>query len=157
MSLYNKCTRIKLFFIALFLVLCQPLKAAVLSQEQGSMMEYVIKERPLLADLVTKAGLAPLLSGGAPVTLLTPPESALQNLREESPERLRAILAAHIVKGEHMEQDLKDGASLTALSGNSLTICRVKGYTLVNGVRIQQADQKVKNGILHELEGVIRI
>ncbi|WP_158607179.1 fasciclin domain-containing protein [Pontibacter oryzae] len=120
-------------------------------------MELVIKERPALADLLTKAGLAPLFSADASITLLAPPEAALQSMKQESPERLRAILSAHIIKGSYQEKDFKDGATLKSISGAEITVCRKKDHTLVNGVRIQEANQPAKNGVLHSLSGIIRI
>lgn len=154
-------TPFKLLFIS-FLALCwqasQAHEAALpVSQGQSTMMEVVIKERPVLADLLTRAGLAPLLSADASITLLAPPESVLQSMKQESPQRLRVILSAHILKGTFRENDLKDGATLTSIGGAGITVCRKKDHTLVNGVRIQEANHMSKNGVLHGLSGMIRI
>lgn len=161
MSLPQNHTHLKLIFLALFAVLCHTGQAQAIAlavpQERITMMEYVLKERPVLAGLVTKAGLTPLLSADAPVTLLAPPESSLKSIEQESPERLRSILLAHILSGTYQEKDLKDGATLKSVGNTTITVCRKKDYTLVNGVRIRQANHQVRNGLLHELDGMFRI
>ncbi|WP_162912096.1 fasciclin domain-containing protein [Pontibacter actiniarum] len=150
-----------MILIALFALCWQAGQAHELAspvrQERTSMMEYLLKERPLLADLITKSGLTPLLSGNGPLTLLAPPESALQRIKQEPAERLRAILSAHILKGAYGERDLKDGATLQSISGAGITVCRKDKYTLLNGVRILGPDHQVKNGVVHELGDVISI
>ncbi|AKD02830.1 fasciclin domain-containing protein [Pontibacter korlensis] len=151
MRLLHKYTHTKLLLIALFLLCWQAGQA----QENASMMEYVIKERPVLAGLLTKAGFAPILSVDTPVTLLAPPEAALQSIATESPERLKAILSNHILKGAHQEKDLKDGETITSICGTSLTIYRKSGKTLVNGIAIQRANLQVKNGVVHELASLL--
>ncbi|MCX2740548.1 fasciclin domain-containing protein [Pontibacter anaerobius] len=149
----QKNTYLKLLLIVLFTVWGQAGQA----QQDLSVMEYVIKERPVLAGLLTKAGFTPLLSGGTPVTLLAPPESALQSISNEPPERLRAILSSHILKGVHLEKDMKDGKRIQSVCSTSVTIYHKKGQTLVNGVSIQRPDVQVKNGVVHELSSILRI
>jgi len=144
---------IKYLVIAL-LLLCRP---TVQAQQDQNLMEYLVQERPVLAGLLTKAGLTPMLSGQEQITLFAPSESALQSISQESPERLRAILSSHIVKGIYLEQDLKDGKPLKSICGTTnLNIYRKRDQTLVNGISIQRANLKVKNGVVHELSGIIR-
>ncbi|MFD1186170.1 fasciclin domain-containing protein [Pontibacter rugosus] len=143
--------------IALVALILACWQVSIAQSQPQSLLQHVIQERPVLAGLLTKAGLAPVLSADAPVTLLAPPESELQSLQQESPERLRAILSNHIILGSYQEKDMKDGSSIKTIGGTSLTTYRKKDYTLVNGLRIQQSDQQVKNGILHEIIGVLQI
>ncbi|MDX5420922.1 MAG: fasciclin domain-containing protein [Hymenobacteraceae bacterium] len=154
----NTCLRSVL--IVLILACCLPVHAQEVAlavpQERTTIMQYLINERPVLADLVTKAGLTPLLSGSGTYTLLAPPEEDLQSLRNESPQRLRAIVSGHILKGQYQESDLKDGASVETLAGTKINVCRVRGYTLVDGLRINSADKAVKNGVVHSIGGIIR-
>ncbi|WP_276498375.1 fasciclin domain-containing protein [Pontibacter litorisediminis] len=153
MKLTQPYLYIKFLLIALFALGVHTTQA----QENRSMMEYLVQERPVLSDLLTKAGFTPLLSGNVQITLFAPSESTLQSISNESPERLRAILSSHIVKGVYLEQDLKEGKSLTPVCNtSSITIYRKRGQTLVNGVSIQRPDVQVKNGVVHELAGMIR-
>lgn len=119
-----------------------------------TIVEHVVKERPALIELLTTAGLLPILSGDAPYTLFAPPEADLQQLKDQPAERIRLILAGHIIKGKYTEKDLKDGAKLETLNGQSISICRKKN-TLVNGVTIAKADTELKNGVIHALSGTI--
>ncbi|WP_266203634.1 fasciclin domain-containing protein [Pontibacter kalidii] len=153
MKLTQNNLYIKFLLIALFAVWGQVGQA----QENRPMMEYLIQERPVLAGLLTKAGLTPMLSGDAQITLFAPPESALQSINEESPERLRAILSSHIVRGIHLEQDLKEGKTMKSVcSSTGITVYRKKGQALINGVPIQRPNLQVRNGVVHELGGLIR-
>lgn len=136
---------------ALFFCCCQ----TTLAQGKPTLMQHLLAERPALADLVTKAGLTPMLSANDPLTLLAPPEAALQRLEQEPPVRLRAILSNHIMRGTYLEQDLKDGASIRSVGGTTITVCRKDGATLVNGMRITEANQQARNGILHGVSGLL--
>lgn len=161
MMLQNKHPFLALILIALLAVLTPTAEAQQIAlavpQERTTLMEYVVKNRPVLANLLTKSGLAPLLSGSGPLTLLAPPESALQSITQESPERLRAILSAHILKGAYPEKSLRDGADLPSVEGTKVIVCRKKEHTLVNGVRIEQEGLQLKNGVLLELDGMFRM
>lgn len=142
--------------VVLLLVVLQPVQAqetASIPQERMTLMQYVMQERPMLADLITKAGLTPLLCDEAFYTLLAPPEADLSELQQMDPARLRAILSGHILKGAYLEKDLKDGSSVETLSRTKLNVFRKKDYTLVNGARIESANNKVGNGIMHGLSG----
>jgi uncharacterized surface protein with fasciclin (FAS1) repeats len=119
-------------------------------------MEQLIKDRPVLVELVTTAGLVPVLSGETQYTLLAPPEEALAGLKGESPEKLRRILSGHLLKGKYTEKDFKDGAQVKSLSGESLHICRKQGHTLINGVQIAKADTELSNGILQSMSGALK-
>ncbi|WP_299758782.1 fasciclin domain-containing protein [uncultured Pontibacter sp.] len=152
-----KTSHKKLYFRLLLIVLFVVFSQAGQAQSNRSIMEYVIQERPVLAGLLTKAGFTPLLSGNTPITLFAPPESSLQSISKESPERLRAILSSHILKGVYLEKDLKDGKTLQSACDTSITIYRKSGKTLVNGISIERADIQLKNSVIHELSSTIRI
>ncbi|GAB3542195.1 hypothetical protein GCM10027443_42650 [Pontibacter brevis] len=126
---------------------------ALVPKERMTLMQYVMQERPVLADLITKAGLTPILSDEKPYTLLAPPESELMELQQLAPARLRAVISGHILKGTYLEKDLKDGSSVETLADTKLNVFRKKNYTLVDGVRIESANNKVGNGVLHGLSG----
>lgn len=114
-----------------------------------SLIDHIVKNRPELVKLLTAAGLIPTLSNSSEYTLLAPPEDALQEYKEESPERLRLLLAGHIIKGKYLEKDFKDGATVQTLAGTNVRVCKKKGNTLVNGVAININDLAFRNGIVH--------
>ncbi|MBC5774561.1 fasciclin domain-containing protein [Pontibacter sp. KCTC 32443] len=119
-----------------------------------TMIEHIMKGRPVLVNLLTTAGLVPALSGDSPYTLFAPPESELKALQNEPADRIRMVMAGHIVKGKYNEKDLKDGAKLEALNGETITICHKKS-TLVNGVSIAKPDTELKNGVIHGISSTL--
>lgn len=146
-----------LFTLAALIVSTISLQAQDVATAEASrttMIEQIMKDRPVLVDLLTTAGLVPVLSGNSPYTLFAPPEAELTALKSEPAERVRMIMAGHLVKGRYTEKDLKDGAKLEALNGKTITICRKK-TTLVNGVSIVKADTEVKNGVIHAINSAI--
>ena len=128
--------------------------ALALKPEQVSIIQYIMNERPVLVGLLTTAGLVPVLSGDNPYTLLAPPEQELAILKKESPDKIREVVSGFILKGSYQENDLKDGATVVALNGSKLKICRKNG-TLVNGVLITGPNHRVKNGMVHQLQGML--
>ncbi|WP_187263422.1 fasciclin domain-containing protein [Pontibacter beigongshangensis] len=146
--------------ISFFLVNTVQLKAqesAAIPSQRLTLLQYIIDDnRPVLVSMLTTAGLVPLLSGDEMFTLLAPPEEALLKLKGESPEKLKVILSGHILKGNLQEKDLKDGLQVQTISGGSVTVCRKKG-TLINGVRISAADNLVRNGVVHGLQGILSL
>jgi uncharacterized surface protein with fasciclin (FAS1) repeats len=129
--------------------------AAVQPQQRTTLMQYLIQERPVLAELLTTAGMAPTLSGEASYTLLAPPEESLKSMKGESAETIRATLALHILKGRYSEADFKDGARVETYGGGGVKVCRKKDQTLLNGVKIVAGNTEVRNGVVHELTGML--
>jgi uncharacterized surface protein with fasciclin (FAS1) repeats len=144
------------------LTLCCPLNSNAISpsysfQEGGTMLQYIIDNQPVLANLIAKSGLTPIFSGNGTYTLLAPSEEKLKALENESAQRIRAVLSGHIIKGRYLESDLKDGANVETLAGTKIIICRKKDHTLVDGVRIKNANREVKNGLIHTIDGIIKV
>ncbi|MGV3538870.1 MAG: fasciclin domain-containing protein [Rufibacter sp.] len=109
-----------------------------------------------LLELVTKAGLMPLLSNGEAYTFFTPSAEALAKYQGEAPETIKAFLSKHIVKGALTTADLKDGSDIRTIDGSKLRICRKKGAVIVDGVRLQTTDQVFSNGVMHQLKGAFQ-
>lgn len=123
--------------------------------QRTSIMQYVINERPVLAGLLTTAGMAPTLSGGTAYTLLMPPEASLHGLKVQSVERIRAVMAMHLMKGAYSATDFKEGSRLQTYSGATLNVCRKKDNTLLNGVQLHTTDIALQNGAVQELGGLL--
>jgi uncharacterized surface protein with fasciclin (FAS1) repeats len=145
-----------LLLVAFFLSIASAKAQDAAAQQRTTIMQHVISERPLLAQLLTTAGLVPALSGSTDYTLLAPPEESLQSLKGQSVETIRAVLAMHLVKGRYKATDFKEGSRVQAYSGESLTICRKKGDTLLNGVKLRPLDKEMRNGIMHEVTGLLQ-
>ncbi len=147
LKLYIKSI-VAVLFVALLSLPAQAIDIATAQTQRITLMEHVMQERPVLAGLITKAGLTPILSDNTTYTLLAPPEAELKKLEQLPPARLRAILSGHILKGNYQESDFKDGASIETLARTKIIICRKKNYTLIDGVRIEKPVTQVANGML---------
>lgn len=159
MSLFRKTLAI-ISLAALFFCCPSSLWAfynPVVVQESNTMLQHIITNNPKLANLIAKSGLTPVLSGNGDYTFLAPSEESLKVLENESAQRIRTVLSGHILKGKYQESDLKDGANLETLAGTKVVICRKKKYTLVDGVPITSANHQVKNGLVHNIGGIIKI
>lgn len=160
MKLLYRRLYVSIAMIVLLLAQHQPVHAqgiALVPQERMTVMQYVVQERPVLAGLITKAGLAPLLSDENPYTVLAPPEADLKELQQLPSARLRAEISGHILKGAYLEKDLKDGSSVETLAETRLNIFRKRNQTLINGVRIESPDNQLRNGVLHVLSDRLTI
>lgn len=153
----------KLYYIYLGIVLVlafflsgQQASAQDSSLERTTIMQYVISERPLLAELLTTAGMAPVLSGSSSYTLLMPPEARLQELKGQSAEKIRAVMAMHLVKGALSGTDFKEGNYLQTYGGGKLYVCRKNNNTLLNGVKLRTTEVALRNGAVYELEGAMQ-
>lgn len=145
-----------LLLVAFFLSVASAQAQDPADTQRTTLMQHVISERPVLAQLLTTAGLVPALSGSTDYTLLAPPEESLQNLKGQSVETIRAVLAMHLIKGRYKAADFKEGSRVQVYSGESLNICRKRGDTLLNGVKLRPLDKEMRNGIMHEVTGLLQ-
>ncbi|WP_190300308.1 fasciclin domain-containing protein [Rufibacter hautae] len=120
-----------------------------------SLGEGIAQKDPVLLDMVTKAGLMPMLTNSGEYTFFAPSSQALGQHQNDSPEQLRSFLEQHIVKGTLTTEDLRDGADIKSMGGNSLRVCRKKGTLMVSGLRLMKSDQLYMNGVWHQLSGAI--
>ncbi|RNI26982.1 fasciclin domain-containing protein [Rufibacter latericius] len=121
-----------------------------------SLAEGIAQKDRTLLDLVTKAGLMPVLSGAGEYTFFAPSSATIAQHQNDSPDQLKTFLEQHIVQGTLTSDDLRDGADLKTLNGNNLRICRKKGNLMVSGVRLLTTDQQYMNGVWHQLNGTIQ-
>ncbi|AMM50906.1 hypothetical protein TH61_06475 [Rufibacter sp. DG15C] len=115
----------------------------------------VSSNQTVLLDLVTKAGLMPILSNAGAYTFFAPSEEGLEQLKTKTPDELKTILSQHIVLGMITTKDMHDGARLKTLGGGSLRILKKKSDILIDGVRITSADQPFSNGVWHQIKGAL--
>lgn len=102
------------------------------------------------------------LSEEGPYTLFAPPDSAFARLPDgtmevlltDRPDRLRAILAHHVVEGRVEAGRLADRTVLRTLGGDSLQVRRDSALT-VGPATVVDADVAVANGLIHVLDRVL--
>ena len=111
----------------------------------------------ILAKAMKAADLEVTLSGKGPFTIFAPtdeafgklPSGALEKLMlPENKEKLRALLTYHIIPGQLLSSDLKDG-DVKTLSGDKINI-DVEGKAIeVDNTKVVNSDVIANNGVFH--------
>ncbi len=116
-----------------------------------------------LVAAVKAAGLVETLNSAGPFTVFAPtneafaalPDGVLESLlKPENKSKLVAILTYHVVSGEVMSKDLKDGQEANTVEGESIIFDLKKGVK-VNNANVAMADVKASNGVVHVIDQVI--
>jgi len=118
----------------------------------------------ILLQAVKSTGLTEALAAPGPVTIFAPtddafaklPRETLQNLlKPESREKLRAIIAFHIIDGKATSRDfLGKRLEAASMQGGSFLIDATKGVTVGNA-RLIKADITADNGFIHVIDTVL--
>jgi len=150
------CWLLPVVFLIAFSLQATAQEIAAVPPQRQTVLQYIIQDKPLLVDLLTTAGLAPILSGSTFYTLLAPPEATLGSYKNLSPDQLHEMLSSHILEGKYQSKDFKDGAKIKTLAGSTIQVYLKDGDTFLNGVRLTKADHAVSNGIVLELDGCVK-
>lgn len=116
-----------------------------------------------LAAAVTAAGLVQTLQGAGPFTVFAPTDSAFAAiqkdvdtlLKPENKEKLASILTYHVVSGETMAADLKDGQELTTVQGGKLKVAIKGDKVMIGEANVTMADVAASNGVVHVIDKVL--
>ena len=117
-----------------------------------------------LVDAVTAAELAGTLQGKGPFTVFAPTNAAFQEvgdaqlqelLEPANKEQLSGILTYHVVPGELMASDLKDGQRLETVNGEMLTVRVRDGEVRVGDATVVMPDVDAANGVVHVIDTVL--
>jgi len=116
-----------------------------------------------LVAALDSAGLDSTLASSGSYTLFAPPNAAFDALPDgtmsvlltERPERLRTILAHHVVDERVPAAALADTTTLTTLDGDSLRV-RTDTTLMVGNAPVVDDDIAVDNGLIHVIEAVLR-
>lgn len=114
-----------------------------------------------LLGAIKAADLEGTLNGPGPFTLFAPTDDAFAKLTEEErrgllddKDKLRSVLAYHIVPGRLSVRDVAAMSSTTTLDGKALDIESSDGVK-VNGATVVQPDVMASNGIIHVIDTVL--
>ena len=122
------------------------------------------KNLSTLVKAVKSTGSVQMLSSEGPFTVFAPtneafnalPQGTLDNLMmAENEDKLRNILAYHVVEGTMMAADLKDGQTLTTAQGADLQVTKQNGNVMINGATVAKADVQASNGVVHVVDTVL--
>jgi len=123
-----------------------------------------------LVAAVTKAGLAPTLSGDGPFTIFAPTNAAFQDLLDSNADWnslddipndvLTTVLTYHVVAGDVKSTDLSNGyvesLSATPYDANASLYVNIDNGVTINGTTtVIAADNNVSNGVIHAVDKVI--
>ena len=116
-----------------------------------------------LAAAVTAAGLVGTLQGKGPFTVFAPTDAAFAAiqkdvdslLKPENKAKLTSILTYHVVSGETMAADLKDGQKLKTVEGEDLMVSIKNGKVMINGANVTSPDIEASNGVIHVIDKVL--
>jgi uncharacterized surface protein with fasciclin (FAS1) repeats len=122
-----------------------------------------------LVAAVTAADLVTTLQGAGPFTVFAPVNSAFAKLpkgtvetlvKPENKDQLTQILTYHVVSGTYLSSDLEDGAVITTLQGEDLTVSLLNGKVMLLDVKGQTveviaANLEQSNGVVHLIDTVL--
>lgn len=117
-----------------------------------------------LVAAVKAAGLAELLSGDGPFTVLAPTDEAFAALPEgtvasllkpENKEKLIAILKYHVIPGKVMSKKVVKLSEAKTAQGSSVSIKVDGGTVMIDGAKVVKADINSSNGVIHVIDKVI--
>lgn len=123
-----------------------------------------------LLRLLQASGLTQQAAGKGQYTVFAPTDAAFSILEEadlrelllpSSKQRLIRLLAYHVVKGRLTSDQLKDGQTLTNLTGQVLVVHKQENYITIEDGRgvvadVTQADIRTTNGVVYSINKVLQ-
>jgi uncharacterized surface protein with fasciclin (FAS1) repeats len=114
-----------------------------------------------LSKLIADAGLADTLRGAGPYTVFAPTDEAFKavpvatlDALAHDKERLKAVLAYHVVAGQMMAADVKNGPAKT-LQGGNVALSKSGTFVTIEDAVVTQADVPATNGVVHVIDRVL--
>ncbi len=158
-------TQNPLKLIVLMLVLASLLVVPALAGAQDSdIVDTAIASGDFdtLVAAVQAAGLVDALKGDGPFTVFAPTDAAFAALPDgtveallKDKEALSNILLYHVVAGEVMAADVKDGMTAETLQGSTVKFSVSEDGVKINDANIITTDIKTSNGVIHVIDAVI--
>jgi uncharacterized surface protein with fasciclin (FAS1) repeats len=116
-----------------------------------------------LVTALQTAGLADTLKGkGGPFTVFAPTDAAFAKIPKDQLNALMAnkteltnLLNYHVVPGEVMSTNFKNGMVVKTVQGENLTFTLANGGIMVNDVKVVQVDIVCANGVIHVIDTVL--
>jgi uncharacterized surface protein with fasciclin (FAS1) repeats len=115
-----------------------------------------------LVKAVAAAGLVDALKGPGPFTVFAPTDAAFAALPPgtldgllKDPAALKKILLYHVLSGDVMAAQVKDGMTANTLEGAPVKFAVSNGAVKINDANIVTTDTKTSNGVIHVIDKVI--
>ena len=114
-----------------------------------------------LNGLNAQAGLSATLQGAGPFTVFAPSNDAFKLLPANTmddlakhPEKLKNVLAFHIVTEKLMAAQVKNSSAKT-LNGANVALSKADDFVTIEEAMVQQADIQASNGVIHIIDSVL--
>ena len=114
-----------------------------------------------LNKLINDAGLADTLRGAGPFTVFAPSDDAFKavpvatlDALAKDKERLKAVLSYHVLAGQVMAADVKNGAVKT-VQGADVALSKSGTFVTVEDAVVTMADVPASNGVVHVIDRVL--
>ena len=122
-----------------------------------------------LQQALTAAGFAENASSPGPYTVFAPsnaafsklPSGTLQSLTQPANKaKLQQLIGYHVVSGNVMSSDLKDGQTIKTLAGGTLTVRKQGNAVMLTDAKggsamVTTADIQTTNGTVHAIDSVL--
>ncbi len=115
-----------------------------------------------LLTALTEAGLAETIATGGPFTVFAPTDEAFAKIPQDKlqailadKELLTSILTYHVVEGAKYSDWVAKKRSVTALSGDRLSVMTNSYGVKVGGAKVVAADIEASNGVIHVIDEVL--
>lgn len=142
-----------------------PDRANSTSATQGNIVDVATSKGSFttLLAAVKAAGLTDVLAEGGPYTVFAPTDAAFAALpkgtvetllKPENKEKLKKVLAYHVVPGSVSSSTIKPGQVKT-VEGSAVMLKTSGDKIMVNNANITAANIKASNGIIHAIDKVI--
>lgn len=136
---------------------------STMNQTKKNIVGIASESAKTLAAAVTAAGLVETLQGSGPFTVFAPTDGAFaaiqkdvdELLKPENKKKLTDILTYHVVSGNAMAADLKDGQELTTVQGGKLKVSIKGDKVMINDANVTMADVAASNGVVHVIDKVL--
>jgi len=136
---------------------------STMNQTKKDIVGIASESAKTLAAAVTAAGLVETLQGSGPFTVFAPTDGAFaaiqkdvdELLKPENKKKLTDILTYHVVSGNAMAADLKDGQELTTVQGGKLKVSIKGDKVMINDANVTMADVAASNGVVHVIDKVL--
>lgn len=108
------------------------------------------------------AGLEATFSGRGPFTIFAPTDAAFAALPAGALDDMLAdkawldsVLTYHVIARELLSESFVDGAFVPSMNGEKLEVRNETGNLFIGGARVQRADIRCTNGVLHVIDRVL--
>ena len=136
---------------------------STMNQTKKDIVGIASESAKTLAAAVTAADLVETLQGSGPFTVFAPTDGAFaaiqkdvdELLKPENKKKLTDILTYHVVSGNAMAADLKDGQELTTVQGGKLKVSIKGDKVMINDANVTMADVAASNGVVHVIDKVL--